>query len=72
MFTDPVTLFDLGVISGAVIFIAWSWSPSQRSRRSHQAARDRIEVRRKLTETSVSGQAEAVPEIEGEDVRDDQ
>ena len=66
MFTDPVLLFDLGVISSSVIFLGWTWSPSQRSRRRHEAARDRIEVRRKLNATTVSEQAEFVPEVDRE------
>lgn len=69
MFTDPVILSDLGVITGAVIFLAWTGSPGQRSRRRHQAARDRIEIRRRLMETTARDQAEFVPGFDGEGYR---
>jgi hypothetical protein len=50
MLADPCPAFELGVITGASIFMAWMLSPPQRSRRRRQDARNRIAIRRALAE----------------------
>lgn len=55
--TDPVVLFEVGVVIGCVVWFAWWFSPAQRRRRLRQAARARAEVRRQLREdTTVTGE----------------
>lgn len=48
--TDLITVAESGVIVGALMFLAWSLSPVQRSRRRRRDARARIELRRALHE----------------------
>jgi len=48
LMTDAVTQAEVGVIIGCASFLAWWYSPAQRSRRRREDARIRIAVRHTL------------------------
>lgn len=68
MLTDPYTMFELGVITGPVIFLAWILSPRQRSRRRRQAARDRIAIRRAVAVHTTDDLDRATSRFEREEI----